>query len=298
MNHTDNIRSELRYLVREIGLLDKNCLNSGLSLTQAHLLTYLERNGETVFTELCQQLNVDKAALSRTLKGLVEKKWIASREGVENRKQRWFSIQIKGIEQLQYANNAANKTFTELLAPLAEGECQTVLSGLRLLRLSAFRKRYREAPEQIRFESLRNCYRAEADQLLRNIFNQEQGIPANLIPLNDTSNTHWWCARSGEYIIGVVAAWKMGSHWHWGRFAVDDRFRGLGVGKRLALYSLDELFKIQSGAVLIDARDTAVRILEPLGAKVKGSSENFYGMPVTTMRLNQDDFIGTDGDCR
>jgi len=291
MSHTENIRSELRFLVREIGLLDKNCLNSGLSLTQAHLLTYLDRNGETSFTELCQQLNVDKAALSRTLKGLVEKDWIASRVGEQNRKYRWFSIQTKGCEQLQCANQVANQTFTEILEPLTDDECKTVLSGLRLLRMSAFRKRYRQMPERIKFERLPSCYRAEADQLLVEIFNQEQGIPANLIPLNDTSDTLWWCARSGEYIIGVVAAWKEGNYWHWGRFSVDDRFRGFGVGRQLALHSLEELFNIQSEVVIIDARDTAVSILQPMGAKVIGSPKEFYGMPVTPMTLSRNDFV-------
>ncbi len=290
MSFTDNIRSELRYLVREIGLLDKNCLNSGLSLTQAHLLTYLNRNGETGFTELCQQLNVDKAALSRTLKGLVEKGWIDSREGVENRKQRWFTILAKGNAQLHYANQIANQTFAELLEPLTGEESQTVLSGLRLLRLSAFRQRYRQTPDRIKFEPLRSCYRVEADQLLQDIFTLEQGIPADLIPLNDSSDTRWWCARSGEYIIGVVAAWKLGTHWHWGRFSVDDRFRGCGIGKRLARYSLEKLFNIQSDVVIIDARDTAVNILKPMGAKVIGPPEDFYGLPVTPMTLSSNDF--------
>ena len=291
MTYTDNIRSELRYLVREIGLLDKNCLNSGLSLTQAHLLTYLERNGETGFTELYQQLNIDKASLSRTLKGLVEKGWVSSREGLENRKQRWFAIQAKGSEQLQYANQIANQTFSELLESLTNEECQTVLSGLRFLRLSAFRQRYRQAPERIKFERLRSCYRAEADKLVQDTFALEQGIPTDLIPLNEVSDTLWWCARSGEYIIGVVAAWQQGNHWHWGRFSVDDRFRGFGMGKQLALLSFEELFKIQSEIVMIDARDIAVTILEQLGANVIGPPVDFYGMPVTPMTLSKQDFV-------
>lgn len=72
MNSVEQIRSELRYLVRELGLLDKNCWNSGLSLSQAHLLTYLSKNGSTPFSELCIQLNADKASLSRTINKLVE----------------------------------------------------------------------------------------------------------------------------------------------------------------------------------------------------------------------------------
>lgn len=49
MSSVKQIRSELRYLVRELGLLDKNCLNSGLSLTQVHLLTYLQKMEQLLF---------------------------------------------------------------------------------------------------------------------------------------------------------------------------------------------------------------------------------------------------------
>ena len=63
----EQIRKELRQVIREMGLLSHNCLNSGMTLAQAHVLSYLNQNGTTPFGELQLQLGIDKASLSRIL---------------------------------------------------------------------------------------------------------------------------------------------------------------------------------------------------------------------------------------
>ena len=112
MSAIHRIRTELRYLVRELGLLDKNCFRSGLSLTQAHLLTYLSKNGVTSFAELCLQLSMDKASLSRTLNVLAGKNYVEPVAGVKDKRQKSFQLTAAGTRSLETADDAADNEFS------------------------------------------------------------------------------------------------------------------------------------------------------------------------------------------
>lgn len=74
MNKEEVIRKEIRLIVRELGLLNYNCFNSGLTLAQAHILNYLRQNGKTPFNELLINLGIDKASLSRIVSNMEAKK--------------------------------------------------------------------------------------------------------------------------------------------------------------------------------------------------------------------------------
>ncbi|MGF1907406.1 GNAT family N-acetyltransferase [Aliivibrio salmonicida] len=286
MSSVQQVRSELRYLVRELGLLDKNCLNSGLSLTQVHILTYLRKNGITPFSELCNQLSVEKASLSRTLNSQVEKKYVEVSRSSRDKRQKYFSLTVEGLKRLKQADNSANTVLSQLLDLMKTDEIQNVIDGIRMLRLSAFRKNAAQNKARIQIEALKPVYSAEIETLVKDTFSVEQNIPQHLIPLSVETPHKWWIARSGEYVLGAVACWEEIGMWHWGRFVVDNRFRGLGIGKALARYSLAELLQ-ETNEVHIDARDTTVNIVKELGGEILGDKINFYGMPVTPMRITR-----------
>lgn len=165
-------------------------------------------------------------------------------------------------------------------------DTKNVINGLRALRLSAFRKNATHNKARIQIEECTSVYRAEIDSLIQDTFTDEQNIPLHLIPLSTNIDQKWWLARSGEYVLGAVAAWEQDGEWHWGRFAVDNRFRGLGIGKTLARYSLVQTL-LSTNEVYIEARDTTVNIVKELGGEIVGNKFDFYGMPVTPMRLNK-----------
>ncbi|WP_077751463.1 GNAT family N-acetyltransferase [Shewanella psychrophila] len=92
------------------------------------------------------------------------------------------------------------------------------------------------------------------------------------------------------YRVGAVACWEIDDQWHWGRFVVDDKFRGLGIGKQLAYHSLQDIFNNITESLTSDARDTTVQILKGLGGQVTGQAYDFYGMPVTPINLTRSRF--------
>lgn len=289
MSAIHTIRTELRYLVRELGLLDKNCFRSGLSLTQAHLLTYLSKNGVTSFAELCLQLSMDKASLSRTLNVLAGKNYVEPVAGVKDKRQKSFQLTAAGARSLATADDAADNELSFIDNAMALQDAQEIINGLRALRINTFRRNAARHPQRIQIEIMRSNYLPEVKKLLTETFAQEQNIPAELISLPPQLKSQCWIVRSGEYVLGTVSCWYENNQWHWGRFAVNPCYRGMGIGKQLARVSLQEMLE-QTDKVLLDARDSTVKIISDLGGIITGPTTDFYGMPITPMRLKKEDF--------
>ena len=129
--------------------------------------------------------------------------------------------------------------------------------------------------------------------LLTEIFTHEQNVPASLHNIKEDLNPIWWCARADTAIVGIVASWVENNEWHWGRFATKKSHRGLGIGKKLAVFSLSETCSIGAEKIHVEARDTTAGILKKLGGKVTGEPENFYGESVTPMIITKYDFINS-----
>lgn len=134
-------------------------------------------------------------------------------------------------------------------------------------------------------------YMKDIIKLATDVFTNEQNIPENLIPLNEALQPIWWYARMGEDIIGISASWRENDEWHWGRYAVDKKLRGKGVGKKLALFSLNEIFNLGAGEIFSEARDITVRMLRKLGCEVTGEPVIFYGDSVTPITIKKCDFL-------
>lgn len=130
----------------------------------------------------------------------------------------------------------------------------------------------------------------EALQLLRDVFFGEQNIPVELHPLPEHMKPVWWIALNGKEMVGVACGWIENGEWHWGRFAVPPRFRGSGIGKKLAVFSIREIFELGAEAIHIEARDVTVGILQKLGGKITGTPMDFHGDPVTPMILTKQNF--------
>lgn len=126
--------------------------------------------------------------------------------------------------------------------------------------------------------------------LLRDVFAYEQNIPVELHNIKEDLKPIWWCAKSDFEIAGIAAGWIENGEWHWGRFAVDKRLRGLGIGKKLAVFSLSEIFSLGAGKIVINARDITVGIINKFGGRVTGEPTDFYGSSVTPMVLEKSKF--------
>ena len=288
---TARIGTELRHLVHELGLLNRSCLNSGMSLSQVHILTYINKNGPTPFAELQMQLGLEKGLLSRTVNALRGRKYLRIVSNRADKRAKNIEILPAGTSAMRYAAKSTNSTFGNILADCDESEWIKIYEALKLLRLSALRNNLTANPKRVRIEPLREAYFDSAMELITHIFSSEQNIPKRLVPISKSKRPKWWCARIGEDVIGVVAAWKEAGQWHWGRFAVDKNFRGLGIGNRMAVESITALLTDVTDKIIIRARDIAIGIIEKLGGKQTSPPFDFYGDPVTPMELEKETFL-------
>ena len=94
----------------------------------------------------------------------------------------------------------------------------------------------------------------------------------------------------GDSVVGAVAAWKEGEQVHWGRFAVHNMLRGRGIGTKLAVFSLEDLFSRGFEEIYMEAREATVAIICRLGGRVVGKPVAFYKGTVTPVRLHRDDY--------
>lgn len=291
LNKAEIVRKELRLIIRELGLLNYNCLNSGLTLVQAHILSYLKQNGITPFNELAIQLGIDKASLSRILNSLKTKNFIKIEKSPTDKRIKHISLLSLGMEAMINGDMEANKFINEILDLGNDTVNYNIGKSLKDFRILALKNNLMKDNSRIKIERLSSNYIEDAIKLTTEIFTYEQGIPEELIPINEDLKPIWWCARVGEDIIGVVACWQENNQWHWGRFAVDKRLRGLGIGKKMAIFSLNEMFNLNVEKVFIEARDVTVIILKQLGCEVLGKPIDFYGEPVTPVVVKKRDFI-------
>jgi DNA-binding MarR family transcriptional regulator/predicted GNAT family N-acyltransferase len=248
-------------------------------------------NGSTSFQELALQLGVDKASISRILSNLEEKRFIKIEKSLMDKRLKYISIDVLGMEAITKGDELSNQRMEQILNLGEEDTIVQIAYSLRAFRILALKDNLMKQNNRIQFERVSENYLEQALALATEVFFGEQNIPKPLIPVNDEYHPLWWCARVGEDIIGVVAAWKEDEQWHWGRFAVDHRLRGVGIGKKLAVCSLTELFSMDVNKILIEARDITVCLLKQLGCKVMGEPEEFYGEPVTPITISKSDFI-------
>jgi predicted GNAT family N-acyltransferase len=143
------------------------------------------------------------------------------------------------------------------------------------------------------FGTLNIYHLSEADRdkaiaLMEKVFTLEQGIPKDYLPVKNKIQKSWGI-REKDKLLALAIAWWDGEIWHWGRYAVDPDYRGQGLGKQLARYSLKALLEEDAEEIHIEARDITVSLLRKMGARIVGETFDFYGR-VTPMRLYGKDF--------
>ena len=291
MNQEEIIRKELKLIVRELGLLNHNCLNSDLTLAQAHILNYLKLNGKTPFNELLMHLGIDKASLSRIVNNLETKNYLEMKKSEIDKRMKDICILPLGMSAINDGDHKANKFINEILNLGDSDDTENIVRAFRVFRILALKKNLKKNDSRILIERISENYMEDAIKLATEVFTNEQSITAELVPVNEALKPIWWCARVGEDIIGVTAAWKEKDKWHWGRFAVDKRLRGIGIGQKIAIFSLKEIFSFNDEEIYIEARDATVNMLMKFGCKVIGEAEDFYGEPVTPITLNKSNFM-------
>jgi len=90
-----------------------------ITVTQYSILRALERNGPTALSRLAEELVMERTTLYRTIRPLVDKKYIVLREG-DNRKTKVASVTKSGLKLIQRVKPAWQIAQDNVVAALGE----------------------------------------------------------------------------------------------------------------------------------------------------------------------------------
>jgi DNA-binding MarR family transcriptional regulator len=118
-------------------LYDEELRGIGLRTTQFSLLQLLRRSGEVRQRDLADVTLHDETSLTRSLRPLVDARWVEVRTG-EDRREKWFKITAGGLAKLEEARPAWERAQARLQALMPEESWRRLLATLpEIARLTA-----------------------------------------------------------------------------------------------------------------------------------------------------------------
>jgi DNA-binding MarR family transcriptional regulator len=116
---------------------DEELRGVGLRTTQYSLLQLLRRSGEVRQRDLAELTLHDETSLTRSLRPLVDARWVAVRTG-DDRREKWLTITDGGVAKLEGARPAWERAQARMQALLPEGTLERLQAILpELARLTA-----------------------------------------------------------------------------------------------------------------------------------------------------------------
>ncbi|UQV21307.1 bifunctional helix-turn-helix transcriptional regulator/GNAT family N-acetyltransferase [Vibrio sp. J383] len=156
------LRELSRQLVRQLGMLDKDCGDIALPPIQAHTLIELEQQPLTV-NQLADKLNIDKSNASRAVNNLAKNSLIQTSPHPNDKRSVVASVTEQGINTLAQLHSQQNQFYDSVLERLTEAETQQVSGGI---------KHYLKALQQSQ---------ASSDVVVRPLQQQDNTVVANVI---------------------------------------------------------------------------------------------------------------------
>jgi len=120
--NVEQIRAFNRFFVRSIGILENTILNSGYSLTEAHILNLVNANIDSTATSLNKELNLDEGYLSRVIKKLISKDLITKKQSEFDKRVFVVNATNKGKREYQKLDNLSSDMVKSNISHLSQNE--------------------------------------------------------------------------------------------------------------------------------------------------------------------------------
>lgn len=126
----EQLRKLSRQLVRQLGMLNKECGDVALSPIQAHTLIELEAVPLTV-NQLAKNLNIDKSNASRALTNLLNHGLVSTFPHPDDKRSVIASLTPSGSETLEALHQQQNQFYDSVLERLSEQESVQISASLQ-----------------------------------------------------------------------------------------------------------------------------------------------------------------------
>jgi DNA-binding MarR family transcriptional regulator/N-acetylglutamate synthase-like GNAT family acetyltransferase len=239
----DTIRSFNRFYTRQIGILGKAYLDSGLSLTEVRVLYELAHRDGMPAVDLARDLAIDTGYLSRILAGFRKKGLIGRRAAEGDGRESRVFLTAKGRRSIESLEKRARVQIETMTEHLSSDQRAALTSSMRTVetllggsaRPSTYLLRRSHRPGDIGYVVHRHgvLYAKEYgyDETFEALVAE---IAAKFIQKLDQQRERCWIAERDGSIAGCVFLVKHEEHVAKLRLLlVEPSARGLGLGSRL-----------------------------------------------------------------
>ena len=246
MDRIDAVRAFNRLYLRELGLLDRSYLGSGMGVTEVRVLYELSQGGELTARGLAARLAVDEGYLSRILRGFAARGWLAKHTLPQDRRSHLLGLTDAGkaamapLEALSRAEVGARMDAMtadaqdRLVASMADiGRCLDAKPGAAALRRLQPGDAGWVIARHAELYALEEGYDASFEVLVA-------GILAEFLQGHDPEREAGWIAWQDGLRQGSIFCVRQSDEVAKLRlFLLEPRARGRGLGRQMLDHCLD-----------------------------------------------------------
>lgn len=138
MNHNTDLITDIRgfnrFYTNVLGLLDKDILKSGYSLTEARVLFEIFRTENCTANALSNQLGVDASYMSRILRKFEKNSLITKRPSPSDCRSHIISLTDDGMKQFHELDSRSNQQIEKMLEMLSPNACEEIRSAMNTIK--------------------------------------------------------------------------------------------------------------------------------------------------------------------
>lgn len=243
MDRIDAVRAFNRFYTRELGLLGRSYLGSGLGVTEVRILYELAHGRAPTARALSERLALDEGYLSRVLAGFVRRGWLQRVPDGHDARQRILLTTEAGRVALAPLERASRAQISVRLADLTPERLTKLGQGMTAVRQALCDPDLSE--EVLEFADLSPGDPGWVVSRHGALYAQEEGydtrfealvarIVADFLETRASGTDMAWIARSGEDRLGCIFCVREDVETARLRlFLVEPCARGRGIGRRL-----------------------------------------------------------------
>lgn len=233
----ETIRNFNRYYANKFNTFDRELYVGEYSLNEARVIAEIQAQGETTASKIQRVLGFDKGQLSKIITKLEGQKLLT--RGPDSTDRRHYQIKLtqKGIAAFTELTKLSRDYLTSQLSSYSASQLQLISTDMHEI------QNILEKKQQVKIRKGTLADIGYIADLHSRIYQQE--IPYNAIfhqyvfkalteyVQNLTQGITWIAEVNGRQVgtISLIKAEKMQYQVRW--FAVDSRYQGLGIGKKL-----------------------------------------------------------------
>jgi len=241
MNYVEKIRKFNRHYANVLGKIDQEIYNYPFPLTEARIITEINENHGCTATNIIEKLGIDRGYLSRIIQRFDDENIISKIQSPEDKRQYTLHLTAKGNEIYNKLVYDANIGVENMIQSLSTPEVKELVKSMETIE-SIFSLNQSPNPEiSIRtfkpgdvgyFAYIHGKIYSTTYQF-GSVFEYYVMKGLSEFLLNPNGGELWVAEVNGE-IIGSIAITKANesvAQLRW--FVLDERYQGLGIGKKL-----------------------------------------------------------------